>query len=249
MMFDFSNKNVVVFGAGTGIGRSVAISFGKAGANVACISKTSKNCLDTAVEIGSNAFSYSCDISKYDSVISAMSHIFSKFNQIDVLVNTAGINIMQNSHEASIDTFNKIIETNLNGSFYTSKLAIDSMLRKKNHGCIINTASAAAFKSLPWSAAYSASKAGLVQMTKSMAYEYRDKNIRINAVAPGAVDTPFISKQTLPEDADYNLVAPFAIRSGLGDPDDIAFMYLYLASEKAKFINGSILSIDGGVVC
>jgi len=169
-MLDFLDKKVIVVGAGSGIGRSVAIKFAERGANVACISKNESNCSETALLAGKKSFAVPCDISNYSSVVSAMGFAMTQLNGIDILINTAAINIMENSHNTSISNFNDIIQTNLNGTFYTCKIAIEYMLRSHTPGCIINTSSMAAVMRLPWSAAYFASKAGIEGRTNELAY-------------------------------------------------------------------------------
>lgn len=246
-MFEFLDKKVIVVGAGSGIGRSVAIKFAKKGANVACISKNESNCAETASLAGKKSFHVACDISNYSSVVTSMGFAMTKLGGVDILINTAGINTMDHSHSGSISDFNKIIETNLNGTFYTCKLALGYMVQSHTGGCIINTSSMAAVMPLPWSPAYVASKAAVEALTRELAYEYKNSNIRVNAVRPGGVDTPFVSKQSLPEGSDFNLINRFV--SDLIPADDVAELYLYLASNKSKHINGSVFSIDGGISC
>lgn len=244
-MFEFLDKKVIVVGAGTGIGRSVAVKFAKKGANVACLSKNEINCSETASLAGKKAFAVSCDISDYSSVVSSMGLAMTKLGGVDILVNTAGINVMAHTHQSMTSDFDNIIKTNLNGTYYTCKLAIGYMVQNHEGGCIINTSSMAAEMPLPWSAAYVASKAGVVGLTKELAYEYKKNNIRVNAVSPGGVDTPFVSKQDLPDGADFNLVNRFV--DELIPADDVAEVYLYLAGAKAKHITGSVFNIDRGV--
>jgi NAD(P)-dependent dehydrogenase (short-subunit alcohol dehydrogenase family) len=244
-MFEFLDKKVIVVGAGTGIGRSVAIKFAKKGANVACLSKNEINCSETASLAGKKAFAVGCDVSEYSSVVSSMGLAMTKLGGVDILVNTAGINVMAHTHQSMTSDFDNIIKTNLNGTYYTCKLALAYMIQNHNGGCIINTSSMAVDMPLPWSAAYVASKAGIVGLTKELAYEYKKANIRVNSVSPGGVDTPFVPKQDIPKDADFNLLSKFM--DDLIPADDVAELYLYLASDKAKNINGSVFNIDRGV--
>lgn len=246
-MFEFYDKKVIVVGAGSGIGRSVATKFAKKGASVACISKNESKCSETAELAGKNAFAVPCDIKSYPSVVTSMGFAMTKLGGVDILINTAGINMMRHSHDVLTSEFDDIIQTNLNGTFYTCKVALSYMLRSHTGGCIINTSSMASDMPLPWSAAYVASKAGVEGLTKELAYEYKNNGIRVNAVKPGGVDTPFVSAQGLPENSDFSLVNRFV--SDLIPADDVAELYLYLAGDKAKHINGSIFSIDRGVSC
>lgn len=244
-MYNFLNKRVIIVGAGTGIGRAVAIKFAESGARVACLSKNYNNCHQTAESAGTDAIAVECDISNPESVDNAMTLSTSFLDGLDILINTAGINIMQHSHLSYINDFDNIIKTNLNGTFYTCRFAINHMITNDTNGCIINTSSAATNISLPWSAGYVASKYGVVGLTKELAYEYKNKNIRINAVSPGGVDTPFVQKQNLPEDADFNMINRFI--ADLIPVNSIADLYLYLSSNHAKHINGSIFNIDAGI--
>jgi NAD(P)-dependent dehydrogenase (short-subunit alcohol dehydrogenase family) len=243
-MFEFLDKKVIVVGAGTGIGRSVAIKFAKKGASVACLSKNESNCSETASLAGKKSFAVQTDVRDYYSLLMSINDAVVKLDGVDILVNTAGINKMKHSHEIQPSEFDEIVSTNLNGTFYSCSIALEHMI-KQNSGCIINTSSMAADIALPWSAAYVASKMGVVGLTKELAYEYKNTNIRVNAVSPGGVDTPFVSKQDLPENADFNLVSRFV--NELIPVDDVAELYLYLASDKAKHVTGSVFNIDCGV--
>jgi len=245
-MRDFAGSAVIVTGAGSGIGQQVAIQFANAGATVACISKTLENAKETSKIAGPNAFPLKCDVKDFVAVEDSINFAVSEMGKIDILVNVAGVNKMSNTHEEDPYNFDNIVSTNLNGTFHACRYSLPFMLKQKS-GCIINTSSAASFKSLPWSAAYSASKAGINKFTQALAFEYKDKNIRVNAVSPGAVDTNFISSQSIPVDADISMISGFMLRSGFASPAEIAKLYLYIASDDARFINGSIISIDGGI--
>jgi len=242
-MRDFAGSAVIISGSGTGIGREVAIKFANAGATVACLSKTIENAQETVRLAGPNSFAVKCDVKDYVAVEDSIRFSVAEMGKVDVLINTAGINSMQHTHLQTPHEFDNIISTNLNGSFYTSRYTLPFMINQ-NYGCIINTTSLAYNTVLPWSAAYVASKAGVVGLTKELAYEYKKNNIRVNAVSPGGVQTPFIDKQKLPDNADFNLLTRFI--DELIPVQDVAEMYLYIASDPCKNITGAIFNIDRG---
>lgn len=146
--------------------------------------------------------------------------------------------------------FDKIVAVNLNGTFYMCRYALPHLLAGEGNRVIINTASNAGLMGLPWSAAYCASKGGVVNLTKALAYEYRDKGIRVNAVAPGGTNTNIIHQFTdLPKGGDYSLMAKMMSPVQNAEPSEMGEAFAFIASDKARFMTGSIVSVDGGLTC
>ena len=246
-MTRFAGKKAIVTGAGSGIGKATASRLASEGATVACLDL--RGAQDTATEIGGAAFALDCDVSDSSSVEKTINEAVSKLGGVDVLCNIAGIGHFAWSHEEPPAQFDKIVAVNLNGTFYACRFALPHMLAAGS-GVIVNTASTAGLIGQPWSAAYCASKGGVVQLTKALAYEYRDQNIRVCAIAPGGTNTNIVKSFTgVPEGANYKLLSKIMSPLENADPSEIAGAFAYVASNDARFMTGSILTIDGGIVC
>lgn len=243
----FKDKTVVITGASRGIGRSIAENFANEGANIAICSTNDAKAKEIAQEIstqyGVQAFGKGVDIRAFGSVSEFIKDIVDQFGQIDILVNNAGItkdNLLLRLDETD---WNDVIETNLNSIFNTTKSAIKFMLKKK-YGRIINISSVVGLMGNPGQSNYAASKAGMVAFTKSIAREYGKKNITINAVAPGFIQTDMI--ETLPKEYLDNIIDNIPMVR-LGMPDDVSRAVMFLASDDASYITGQVLSVDGGL--
>ena len=244
---NFKDKTVVITGASRGIGLSIAENFAKEGANIAICSTNDEKAKDIASTIASNfgvkAFGKGIDIKDFDSVSDFIKDIADQFGQIDILVNNAGItkdNLLLRLDETD---WSDVIETNLNSIFNTTKSVIKFMLKKK-YGRIINVSSVVGLMGNPGQSNYAASKAGMIAFTKSIAREYGKKNITINAVAPGFIQTDMI--ETLPKEYLDNIIDNIPMVR-LGMPDDVSRAVMFLASDDASYITGQVLSIDGGL--
>jgi NAD(P)-dependent dehydrogenase (short-subunit alcohol dehydrogenase family) len=169
-----------------------------------------------------------------------------RFGRLDALCNVAGIIFVDNSHDMPLDQWDAIFATNLTAPFLLSQAAIPHLLA--TNGAIVNVASAAAFTGQAYGAAYSASKAGLVAMTRSMAMEYAKQSIRINAVAPGGMMTNAAKNFRPPEGCDFDLMKRFTgPRGGMVEVTDVAAMVLLLASDAGRSFHGACINIDAGV--
>lgn len=238
------NSIALVTGASGSIGAAISHILHKAGAHV-ILSGTNKNKLQTlAKSLQTNCSIEICDLSDLNACKSMMQSIKDKFARIDILVCNAGIIKDGFSIAMSDENFSKVLQVNLQAAFSLNREAIKMMLRNKAHGRIINMSSVVGVLGNAGQANYCASKAGIIGMTKALAREVASKQITINAIAPGFIESNMTS--TLPEDIKKNLMQHIP-QARLGTPEDVAHAALYLASEQASYITGNTLHVNGGM--
>lgn len=240
------NKVAIVTGASQGIGKEIALHLAKNGAKVVVADITDKM-LEVANEIkssGSQGLAVKCDITKMEEVENMVDNTIKKFSRIDILVNNAGIYPFKPFLEITEQDWDRVLNINLKGTFHCVKAVVSKMVSQK-YGKIINISSmAGSTVGFPNQAHYSASKAGIVGLTKTLAIELAPFGININAIAPGPI-VPTGTKTT------NNIEAMEQIRKiipigRMGQPEDVANLVLYLASDESSFITGQCIVIDGG---
>jgi len=248
----FNDKVVLITGAGAGIGRAAAVQFAKAGAHVAINSLTPANgqqTLRAVLDAGGRGVYIQADVSLAGDARRMVEETVGAFGRLDILVNNAGIVLPGRVDDTSEQDWDKTLAVNLKGVFLVSKYAVAEM-RKIGGGVIVHNASVVALKGVKDRAAYSASKGGVMALTKAMAADYIAENIRVNCVCPGTTHTPSLESRIQafadPEQArrDFILRQPMG---RLGKADEIATAILFAASEEAGFMNGSVIAIDGGM--
>lgn len=244
-MKQLANKTAIITGAGSGIGRSAALLFAKEGANVVVSDISEANGNSVVNEIkkeGGEAFYVKADSSKASDNEALVKQTLEKYGSLDIAVNNAGIGgPLGPTGEYPIDGWQKVIDINLSGVFYGLRYQIPAMLPKG--GSIVNIASILGQAGTRFSPAYVAAKHGVVGLTKAAALEYADKNIRINSVGPGYINTPLLS--SLDEATTKALVGLHPI-GRLGEAEEIAELILWLASSKSSFVTGTYYAADGG---
>lgn len=238
----FNEKVAIITGGASGIGLATAKKLLGEGANVVLVD-WNQDVSDIAKNLGKNCIGIRCDVSCDTNVQETISKIMENFGHIDYLVANAGIGGGPNkAHEVSIDEWNKVIGVNQTGIFLMNKYVISEML-KNGKGTIVNTSSMYGLVGTTMSFAYSASKGAINQITRSLALTYAHDNIRVNAVAPGYVDTPILA--SVPKEMKDAMANQLPI-GRLGKDVEIASLICYLLSDEASFITGAIISIDGG---
>ncbi|HYN31240.1 MAG TPA: SDR family oxidoreductase [Ilumatobacteraceae bacterium] len=241
----FDGSRVLVTGAGSGIGQATAQRFAAEGAQVACLDLRGHD--DTAAAIGAAGFPFECNVADGHAVAGVVEAVVGALGGLDVVCNIAGIGHFRNSHEETPEDFDRIVGVNLHGTFHIARYALPHLLAAGS-GVIINTASTAGLIGQPWSAAYCASKGGVVMLTKALATEYRGRNIRVNAIAPGGTKTNILdSFSTYPEGADLRQLIKVMSPMEMAEPAEIAALFAFIASDEARYMTGSIVAIDGGI--
>jgi 3-oxoacyl-[acyl-carrier protein] reductase len=241
-MKDLENKNIIVTGASGGIGNSIVEKLNDCGANVLA-SGTRLEKLEELKNKFNNIKILKFDISQSDKIEEFIDNAANELGGLDCIVNNAGITQDNLAIRMSIDEWKKVIDINLTSTFLMSKFAIKKMLKNKK-GKIINITSVVGHTGNLGQANYTASKAGLVAMSKSLAIEYAKKNINVNCISPGFIKTAMTDKI----DEKFKEVIVSKIPSArLGEPEDIANAVLFLASENSNYINGETLHVNGGM--
>lgn len=247
MKIDLNNKVALVTGASRGIGREIAITLAEAGAFVIvnyCGSKEKADeVVDTIKANGGDAVAMQCNVADFASTEEMINSILSEYGKVDILVNNAGITKDNLMIKMSVDDFDDVLSTNLNGTFHTIKLLYRNFM-KLRAGKIINISSVSGVMGNAGQANYSASKAGVIGLTKAVARELAGRNICVNAIAPGFVETDMTGK--MPE-AMLEKAKEMIPLGKLGQTKDIANLALFLASDEANYITGQIINVDGGM--
>ena len=245
--YDLKDKVALVTGASRGIGKQIAIRLAQCGAKVIVNYCGSKDKADevvkTIVTYGGVAESIQCDVSDFAQTEKMINAITEKYKKVDILVNNAGVTRDNLMAKMSEDDFDIVVTTNLKGAFNTIRHLYRNFIRLKA-GKIINISSVSGVMGNAGQANYSASKAGVIGLTKSMARELASRNICVNAIAPGFVETDMTND--LPDTALENAKKMIPLQK-FGKPEDIAEMVTFLASEKANYITGQVICVDGGM--
>ena len=241
-------KNALVTGASRGIGKAIALELGSKGVHVAVNfagnEAKAQEVVDDLKKMGVNAFKVQADVSDESQVKDMVKTVIKTFGSLDVLVNNAGItkdNLLMRMKEAEFD---QVIDTNLKGAFLCMKTVARQMMRQKS-GRIINVASIVGVSGNPGQANYVAAKAGVIGMTKSVAQEFASRDILVNAVAPGFISTDMTDALN---DEQKEAILKLIPLARLGQPEDVANVVRFLASDDAKYITGQTIHIDGGMV-
>jgi 3-oxoacyl-[acyl-carrier protein] reductase len=246
-MFRLDDRVAIVTGGYRGIGRSLAVALGRQGAHVVAADvldeEVGKETVAAVEAAGGKCELLRCDVTDEKAVAEAFTDLHKKLGRIDILVNNAGVARDELLMRLSPENLELTLKVNLMGAIYCAKAAIRPMMRAKG-GRIVNMASVVAELGNPGQASYSASKAGLIGLTKTLAREYASRGITVNAVGPGFIDTDMT--RNLPEDAKKYMLEQIPL-GRIGQPDDVANAVLFLCSEEAAYITGQVLRVNGGM--
>ena len=244
MKIDLTGRTALVTGSTRGIGRAIAASLTEAGARVAVVGRDQARAAEVAEELGGGALGFGADVSDPASVVALVQAVEVAFGQVDILVNNAGLTRDNLLFRIKDDDWDMVLDANLRGAFVAIRATARGMM-KRRWGRIINIASIVGITGNKGQANYAASKAGLIGLTKSVAKELGSRNILVNAIAPGFIETDMTAAMTPEARAALSGQIPL---DRLGSPQDIAGMVAFLASDLASYITGQVLVVDGGMV-
>lgn len=241
-----NGKVAIITGAGQGIGEATALKFASEGAIVA-VCDLNHEAVSSVVaacrEAGADAIGFTLDVANRDAVDGMVADVLERYWKIDVLVNNAGITRDARLQKMTLKQFDDVIDVNLRGVFHASQAVVDKMI-EQGSGVILNASSVVGIYGNFGQTNYAAAKFGVIGFTKTWSRELGPKGIRVNAVAPGFIDTPILS--TIPDDVLAKMREQVPL-GRLGKPEEVANLYAFLASDEASYINGAVIEVSGGM--
>lgn len=245
----FEGKVVLATGAASGMGRAACVRFASEGAAVFGLDVDAEGLAETeriVSEAGGKIRAGRFDVTRRDSCAAGVEAAVSAFGRLDVLLNVAGVVRFSHSAETPEDEWNLVLAVNLSGPFFMFQAALPHLLESR--GNVVNVGSNAALMGQAYTAAYCASKAGLVNLTRALAMEYMKSPIRVNAVCPGGTKTNMNVGIQFPEDVDWKLIKRYMNVRDMSEPEDVAAALAFVASDEARSVHGSVFSVDNGMM-
>ena len=244
----FDGKVALITGAASGIGRATALLLAQRGASIIGFDidgSALADAVDDAQAKGGTMTAVVGDVSSRDDCHAAVAEAVDGYGQLDLLANIAGVASSQHLTDLGQDDWDRLVGVNLSGVVWCAQAAIPHLLQA--NGSMVNVASSAAMIGQAYTVAYSATKGGVVALTRSLAMEYARTGIRINAISPGSVDTSLTRDYQIPDEADMKLVQRYIGFRGMAGPSEIAEVIAFLASDDARRIHGAVIPVDGGL--
>ncbi len=244
-MSRFADKVALITGAGSGIGRAVTIRLVEEGGTVFAVDVNEAALKETSDLVGEKVRIDVADVADADACVTAVANCVQTFGRLDVLGNVAGIYRAAHTPDMGREDYRRVMSVNLDGPFYLCQAAIPHLL--ETGGNIVNIASNSGIQGVPYSAAYSASKGGVIQLTRSLAVEYLKTTLRVNAIAPAGTNTNIAVSANFPRDMDPDLSNRMPGLRGMAEPEEVAGLFAYLASDEARSVTGAVYTIDNGI--
>jgi meso-butanediol dehydrogenase/(S,S)-butanediol dehydrogenase/diacetyl reductase len=244
----FTDKVALVTGAASGIGKASAERLASEGAAVMCADVQQDAVAAVAAALtagGARAAAHACDVRDPAAVAATVAATIERFGALHVLGNVAGVLRVVHTHEETLEEWNRILAINLTGTFLMCRAALPHLIATR--GAIVNMSSTAALRAHAWTAAYSASKGGVLALTRELAVEYGKQGVRVNALCPGGVMTPIHESFNVPEGADAKLVQRIMPFTGFSEPAEVAAALAFLASDETCHVTGTMMLVDGAM--
>ena len=239
-----AGKAAIVTGGGSGIGKAIAAAFVREGAKVVICGRNARRLVQAAADIGPECLALTADVSRSDEIARVVKQTLEKFERLDILINNAGILLAGTAESLTDEQWEQTFNTNVRGVWQLSRAALPHM-RRAGSGSIINIASVLSSLGARNRVAYAASKGAVLAMTRAMALDHAEDNIRINCICPGIVETEMVAAFNLDDNARQQRMAAHPM-GRFGQPEDIAGLAVFLASEEARWITGAAFPADGG---
>jgi gluconate 5-dehydrogenase len=244
--FSLESEVALITGGGTGLGLAIATAFVDAGARVILAGRRSDIIQKAATDLGKNAFAVMYDVTQHSHASEMISKISIDFASPTILVNNAGIHIKKPAVETTEADMQRVMETHVIGAHALTRAVVPKMIERK-HGSILFIASMASLFGIPRVVAYSAAKTAQLGLVRTLATEFSPHNVRVNAIAPGWIQTEMSASAMQNDPARFERVLARTPMNRFGDPEDVAMAAVYLCSPAAKFVTGAVLPVDGGV--
>jgi NAD(P)-dependent dehydrogenase (short-subunit alcohol dehydrogenase family) len=245
MVRRFDGKVALVTGAGSGMGRSITLRLASEGASVYAIDIDEGRLAETKSLAEGTVAARQADLAEPEACRRAVSGCAGEFGRLDVLGNVAGIWWAKHLADVTVEDYRRMMAVNVDAYFFLAQAAMPHLL--ETGGNVVNIASNAGLQGLPYSAVYCASKGGVVQLTRALAIEFIKAAVRVNAIAPAGTNTNLFLSGSFPADPDPDLMGRLAGHRGMAEPDEVAALFAFLASDEARSITGAIYTLDNGI--
>lgn len=240
-----AGKAALVTGAGSGIGRAVALRLADEGAAVLAVDIDAAGLEATQRDTSGTIVTRQADLADPDACVASVDHCVAELGRLDILGNIAGIYVAGHASELTREQYRRVMAINLDACFFLAQAAIPHLL--ESGGNIVNIASNAGLQGVPYSVAYCMSKGGVVQLTRALAVEYLKTPLRVNAIAPAGTNTNIASTAAFPSDMDPQTASRMAGLRGMAEPEEVAALFAFLASDDARSVTGAIYTVDNGL--